>query len=407
MNHTKQEELAQLQARYPTFSPFVLLKLSMIRYGAVLTPAALEKIQGSIYAFSSDNAFDIRFSGRKACTAVPGPILLRDGTFVYIKYGDPYEDPYQIDWEGGLFLLKEGNTLIDVIDFVPRPEFYGKITSLGTPMAAVADVRAQLLILTAFQRCRFWEGGHQCGFCAFFTGGQSRGEVNCQDVRETIQEALKEPGRFSEISLSGGSDFSGEPPFSCEVDRYIRVLQAIGENFTGRFPCQLMAPAYPKQQLERIWRETGITSYAPNIEVWGKALFQELCPGKEQWVGYEEWIRRTLDAVEVFGRGKVCTQVVAGVELAAKNGFSDVKAALESNFEACEFFASHGVNFLCTIWRPHRATRLDYRPMPPLEYYVRLAEGLHSIRKAHGLYNTNDDYKHCGNHPDSELERGD
>ena len=106
MNHTKQEELAQLQARYPNFSPFVLLKLSMIRYGAVLTPAALEKIQGSIYAFSSDNAFDIRFSGRKACTAVPGPILLRDGTFVYINYGDPYEDPYQIDWEGGLFLLK-------------------------------------------------------------------------------------------------------------------------------------------------------------------------------------------------------------------------------------------------------------------------------------------------------------
>lgn len=32
MNHTKQEELAQLQARYPNFSPFVLLKLSMIRY---------------------------------------------------------------------------------------------------------------------------------------------------------------------------------------------------------------------------------------------------------------------------------------------------------------------------------------------------------------------------------------
>lgn len=53
---------------------------------------------------------------------------------------------------------------------------------------------------------------------------------------ETIREAVKEPGRFSEISLSGGTDFSGEPPFSVEIDRYIRVLQAIGRNFTGRFP---------------------------------------------------------------------------------------------------------------------------------------------------------------------------
>ena len=71
MNHTKQEELAQLQARYPTFSPFVLLKLSMIRYGAVLTPAALEKIQGSIYAFSSDNAFDIRFPAARPVLPCP------------------------------------------------------------------------------------------------------------------------------------------------------------------------------------------------------------------------------------------------------------------------------------------------------------------------------------------------
>ena len=68
-------------------------------------------------------------------------------------------------------------------------------------------------------------------------------------------------------------------------------------------------------------------------------------------------------------------------------------------------FASRGVQFLVTIWRPHRATRLGCRPMAPLDYYVRLAEGVHAIRKAHGLHNTNDDYKHCGNHPDSDLER--
>ena len=166
-----------------------------------------------------------------------------------------------------------------------------------------------------------------------------------------------------------------------------------------------MAPAYPKAELQRIYDQTGITSYAPNIEVWGEELFKELCPGKHRRIGYREWIRRTLDAVEVFGRGKVCTQVVAGAELAAEHGFSDPEEALASNLQACEFFAGHGVQFLITIWRPHRATRLGCRPMAPLDYYVRLAEGVHDIRKAHGLRNTNDDYKHCGNHPDSDLER--
>lgn len=408
MNHpTKREEMEAVLERDPDFSPFVLLKLSMVRYGAVLTEAALDKLQSPIYSFGSLEPFGIDFQGRPAGKAMPGAILLRDATNVYINYGETYEDPYVIDWdpEREAFVLKEGEDLIDLIDFVPRPAFFGKKTSKGTPMEAVADVRAQKLILTAFQRCRLWEGGHQCGFCAFFTGGKSLGEVDCQDIRETVEEALKEPGRFSEIYLSGGTDFGGDPPFSDEIDRYIRIFQAIGEGFSRRFSSQLMAPAYEKKELWRIRRETLLDSYCPNIEVWDKRLFQILCPGKEKWIGHDEWIRRTVDAVEVFGKGKVFTQVVAGAELAAPDGFSSVEEALESNFEACEFFAKNGVIYLSTIWRPHRAARLGFQPMPSLDYYVRLSKGLHEIRRQYGLVTTNDNYKHCGNHPDSDLER--
>ena len=121
---------------------------------------------------------------------------------------------------------------------------------------------------------------------------------------------------------------------------------------------ELMAPAYKKADLERIYRETLIDSYCPNIEIWDKQLFQILCPGKEKWIGHDEWVKRTLEAVEVFGKGKVFTQVVAGAELAAPHGFSSVEEALESNFEACDFYAKNGVIYLSTIWRPHRAARL-------------------------------------------------
>ena len=220
-----------------------------------------------------------------------------------------------------------------------------------------------------------------------------------------MEEALKEPGRFSEIYLSGGTDFSGEPPFSNEIDRYIRIFSAISRGFSRRFSSQLMAPAYKKEDLKRIYRETLIDSYCPNIEVWDKGLFQTLCPGKAKWIGHDEWIKRTVEAVEVFGTGKVFTQVVAGAELASPHGFSSIEEALESNFEACEFYAKNGVIFLSTIWRPHRAAKLGYQPMPPLDYYIRLAKGLHEIRRQYGLITTNDNYKHCGNHPDSDLER--
>ena len=45
--------------------------------------------------------------------------------------------------------------------------------------------------------------------------------------------------------------------------------------------------------------------------------------------------------------------------------------------------------------------------MQPLEYYVRLTLGLHDIRRSYGLSSEDDDYKHCGDHPDSDLERTD
>ncbi len=397
MTQTKWEEWARACTDYPDLSPFTLLKLSMVRYGVALSAGALAQLQGSTYSFGKVEPFGISFEGRAPTHAMPGPMLLRDGSFVYVNYGERFDHPYQVEYqeEHGVFLLKEGEKTIEEVDFVPRPAFFGKMTSRGTPMEALADVRAQKLILTAFQNCRLWEGGDQCHFCAFFTGDNSLGEVDCQDVYETVREAIWEPGRFSEIYLSGGTDFSGEPPFATEVERYIRVLQAIGRNFSGRFPSQLMAPAYPKEMLRRIYEQTGVTSYCPNIEVWDEAIFRELCPGKERWVGHKEWIRRTLDAVEIFGKGQVCTQVVGGVELAARNGFTNVEEALASNFQACEFFARHGVSYLSVLWHPHKASHLGFRPMPPLDYYIRLAKGLHEIRREYGLISTNDDYKHC------------
>jgi len=418
MDSLKVSELEHLTAKYPDVSPFVILKLSMICHGVALTPRALDKVQSATYNFGFLEPFGIDYEGRTKDKAMPGPILLRDASNVYINYGDAgYADPYRVDWdeEDGIFLLMDGGELIDSVDFVPRPGFFGKKTNRGVPMEAVADVRAQKLILTAYQRCRLWETGHQCRFCAFFTSenaakgvaGVASAEMDTADIYETVREALKERGRFSEIYLSGGLDESGKELFDNELDRYIRILQAVGRNFRGRFSSQLMAPAYSKRQVKRLYDETGLTSYCPNIEVWDEEKSNWLCPGKSRLLGHKEWVKRTLDAVEIFGKGYVYTQVVAGAELAAPYGFKTIEEALESNFQACEFYAKNGVIFLSTIWRPHHASRLGRQQMPPLEYYIRLARGLYQIRREYGLSADNDDYKHCGNHPDSDLERMD
>jgi hypothetical protein len=78
---------------------------------------------------------------------------------------------------------------------------------------------------------------------------------------------------------------------------------------------------------------------------------------------------------------------------------------LESNFEGCEFFAKHGISMLSIVWRPGVGSRFEGQKQPPLEYYVRLVAGLHEIKQTYGLTVDNDDFKHCGNHGDSDLNR--
>lgn len=404
-NNKKIKEWEQTMVKYPELSPFVLLKLSMIWHGVVLTERALDRLQAPDYCFGRLEPFGLA-GGKDVKKAMPGAILLRDATFVHINYGEPYSDPYVADYdpETGCFFLMEDDYVVDEIDFVPRPSFYGKVTSKGTPMEAVALARAQKLILTAFQKCLFWKDKDQCHYCAFFSQTKAA-EVDEEDILETVREALKEPGRYSQIYLSGGSDYRGSYPFAEEIERYIRIFRSIGTLFDGRFHSQLMAPAYEKKDVKKIYDETGITSYCPNIEVMDKALFQRLCPGKEKWVGYDTWIRRTIDAVDVFGTGNVYTQVVAGAELARPYGFECADDALRSNLEGCEFFAKNGVICLSTIWRPHKHAKLGYQPMPPLSYYIRLTKGFYEIRKSYGLVAVDDNYKLCGNHPDSDLER--
>lgn len=404
-NNKKIKEWEQTMVKYPELSPFVLLKLSMIWHGVVLTERALDRLQAPDYCFGRLEPFGLA-GGKDVKKAMPGAILLRDATFVHINYGEPYSDPYVADYdpETGCFFLMEDDYVVDEIDFVPRPSFYGKVTSKGTPMEAVALARAQKLILTAFQKCLFWKDKDQCHYCAFFSQTKTA-EVDEEDILETVREALKEPGRYSQIYLSGGSDYRGSYPFAEEIERYIRIFRSIGTMFDGRFHSQLMAPAYEKKDVKKIYEETGITSYCPNIEIMDKTLFQRLCPGKEKWVGYDAWIRRTIDAVEIFGTGNVYTQVVAGAELAKPYGFESADDALRSNLEGCEFFAKNGVICLSTIWRPHKHAKLGYQPMPPLSYYIRLTKGFYEIRKSYGLVAVDDNYKLCGNHPDSDLER--
>ena len=102
---------------------------------------------------------------------------------------------------------------------------------------------------------------------------------------------------------------------SREADFYGRYAQAIEERFPGRWIGKVVAQALPKAEAQR-FKDYGITIYHPNYEVWDKRLFSIISPGKQRYVGREEWHRRIFDAAEIFGARHVIPNFVAGVEMA-------------------------------------------------------------------------------------------
>ena len=285
-------------------------------------------------------------------------------------------------------------------------------------MWQVIGARPQRLDINPYNYCHFWDNGKGCKFCSIAANyhkhkNEKELALDPRDIAETVAEAVKQPGRFANILLTGGSIIqwpegkgAATAPFDAELENYIAILKAIGEVFSARrFPSQLIATAFDTPQLERLYRETGLMSYTADLEVLNEEKFNWICPGKAEWIGYREWKRRLFAAAEIFGRGNVNTGIVGGVELAQPRGFRSEDEALDVTLTEAESLAEGGIAVVFCVWNTLPGSVFHDRQTPSLEYYVRLAAGLQGLRKKYDLPIDMDNYRRCGNHPDSDLAR--
>ena len=407
---SRSSQLDEVLARHPEVPRLIAVKIDAQRRGVHYTDRAVAAVDPERHQLRGSYLFGSRDA---QLTPLPESLLLRDGTTILTDPTPLEQDPYLVDFLDGRFWLTDGEERIESVELWPKPAYYDRTTSSGIPMKYVVTARPQRLNIFQSSACHFWGNGNGCKFCDINSHSkQQKAELGIptrlrpEDVAETIAAALEEPGRFTGICLTAGTDFRGAELFDSEVDHYVELLQAVGTKFrTPRFPSQLIGTAFNERQLERLHRETGLTSYTSDLEVLSERIFQWVCPGKAEKVGYQEWKRRVVAAVGIFGRGNVGTGLVGGVELAKPNGFESEDEALGVTLEEAEDLASKGVTTVYIVWVPRPGSEFREQRNASLDYYVRLAKGLHAIRAKYRLSVDFDDYRRCGNHPDSDLAR--
>jgi len=397
-------------ARHPGFPRLVALKIDVQRRGVHYTERAEKAVDPTIHQLRSPYIFGSRDGAIKP---LPESLLLRDGGTILVDPTPLAQDPYVVDFIDGRFVLLDDGRAVEEVELWPKPAYYDKTTRSGIKMSLLVTARPQRLNVFQSSYCQFWVDDKGCRFCDIVTHTkQQRDEIGVpsrlrpEDISETIAEALKEPGRFTNICLTSGSVVKGDEVFDQEVDFYIELLQAIGENFrTKKFPSQLIGSAYNEKQLARLHEQTGLSSYTSDLEVFTEEKFNWVCPGKAKWVGYTGWRDRLIRAVDIFGRGNVGTCIVAGAELAKPHGFRSEGEAIAANLEEAEYLAERGVTTVYIVWVPRPGSDFRDQSNASLDYYIRLAKGFQDIRARHGLRVDFDDYRRCGNHPDSDLAR--
>ncbi len=404
----KEESFREIIKKYPEISPFIITQLDVQRRGVTFTSAALDRVDPSIH--------QTRPLGERLA---PDSLLLRDGTSIVTNFTFATSDgtisgrdPYLVDVVDGKTVLTDNGDIIDEIIYWEKPEYYDKVTSFGNKMGTVIRARPQRFHLDVNHYCHFWDvGGEGCKYCGIGAEGHkykgaSNEHANYDEIREVMQELVKEKGRFTGFILTGGSVLSGKELCDDELEQYIQTMHAIGSVFSAKkFPSQINSTALNVRQLERLYNETGLTSYTTDLEVFDEEVHKWVCPGKARLIPFKEWKKRLYDAVPIFGKGQVNTGIVSGVELAEPNGFKSEAEAIARNLETAEELTSHGVGLKHDVWNVVPNSIFKNQSTPSLDYYVQITKGFYELNLKYGINTEMDDYRKCSMHANINHDR--
>jgi hypothetical protein len=396
-----------LMARFPDVPREAVLKEDLLRTGIDFDESALtDNLDGAVkpksyFIFSFDQK-PLAELGEAATRRPPEEIALTGGPYelrrTIVSARVNPDSPYRVTRgdTGGLQLALEGATIAEV-GLPPMPEYYRHTLGNGKTLMETAPTIqwGYLIYLTVLRLCQYFGAHEECKFCDINHNWRQhkragRAYTGVKPV-EDVLEALALIDRYDAARVSAAYTLTGGSVTStvdglAEADFYGRYAQAIEERFPGRWIGKVVAQALPRADVQR-FKDYGITIYHPNYEVWDERLFRIVSPGKERYVGRDEWHRRIFDAAEVFGARYVIPNFVAGVEMARPYGFETVDEAIASTTEGLDHFMSRGITPRFTTWCPEPTTPLgrDNPDGAPLEYHIRLLEAYREALDRHGL----------------------
>ena len=402
---TRLDHLEGLFKKYSDVPREVIVKEDMLREGFHFTEAALnfDPKRKTYHLFSWDQSTieEIGTVDSKAPVKLPDIIDVEGGIYglrrMRMRPRIRVGSPYLVDVDDGCLAIFDHLTrtaIASIRPFPPDPKYFSKVFSDGTPYFEVSPPDLNLIV---FRQCQFWGPKEECKFCDINRNAAIKrqlGQVRStapkkpDQVAEAVEEILlREPWspdrRPLYIHINGGT-ITERLAGLTEQEFYGSFVEAIKARLGNRWPIGLQTVPWPVEQEGRAFQQ-GVNQRKSNFEVWDKRLFEIICPGKAAFIGYDEWIKRVLDQVGIFGEGNVQPGFVAGVEMAQPWGFKTVEEAVQSTTKGLEFLMAHGVTPRPISWCVEGLSDLSGQTPPPTDYFIQVDRNWFEIWRKYRL----------------------
>lgn len=379
--------------RFPDVPLEVILKEDLLRRGITFTRAGLNAAKGcrtqGYYLFSYNISRHDDLKDRMSCEA-PEDIIFQKGPYglapTWVRVVLNVDSPYAMDVVDGKTVVCEQGIPVAEAVYPSRPAYYGRTFPDGMRYEQVIPLLYNsYAFVTTFRACHYWGDQEECRFCDI---NYNLRELHKLTGDHVSPDAVKDVGKVVDVL----EDMSHEPDAakrmitiimtSGSIVRKVRggadnatdfnlpYVEAIRERIGRRIPIVMITESQPVENIRR-FRDAGVTVHNANLEVWDRRLFQIFAPGKQKYIGYDVWVKRLLEYVDVMGEGNVSPNMVSGIEMAQPYGFKTVAEAVASAQEGFEYLMSHGVIPHLDTWCMEPGTALAGQAPVPLEFLIR------------------------------------
>lgn len=305
---------------------------------------------------------------------LPSEILLPQKIESSIYYNP--NSNLEIKSDGRRLAIFYKNNFISKIDFNRRPDFFNKKINKNIDCKQVISMYGRhVLAIFSNSYCFFFKTNDQCKFCSLqpsrkSIGGENLSIITPEIIRKATKIALKDDGqRIKYFMYTCGTHKNEEYSYIEQA----KIIRAVKEICNKKSAHHLTIIPTTQEKLLLNLKESGLDSIAFDLEIFDKTLFSQYCPGKEKYIGYDNFLQSFAISRKIFGHSNVKVGFVGGLE------------PLESLNAGMNFFGQKGISIAINVFHPDIDTELSDNPRPSVEYLFKMVKLQSRVYKKYKL----------------------